>query len=251
MICPACFSDSFISRIISIRDGKPGRTKAAEILKCKICGLERLGLSDFKTSDYYASGQYDREVKQPTNWPDYVAHLSMLLKLYPGVFDGAAERTMIDAGSGNGEWGRLLNGLAHVHNLDYVGKALPVTADLVTSFNVVEHTENPIQYLQACRDMAEKGLFICTPNTDYIQMEHESFRQFFYRVQHNWYFNAKTLSMVLRNAGFESIRVGYYEPYGLNNRIVTAHQYSQTINEAYKHYLIQEGKAYYLYAFAS
>ena len=65
--------------------------------------------------------------------------------------------------------------------------------DILISFGVIEHTENPLVYLEQAKSfLSESGkLFLETDNSDdfLMQLDLPEFKMFFYRTAHYWYFD--------------------------------------------------------------
>lgn len=94
--------------------------------------------------------------------------------------------------------------------------------DVVTSFDVIEHIEHPIKFMQEIYDLlAENGVAIIGTPTDAPVMrkllgEIYEKKQLF-STQHLWVFSEKNLKRIARNAGFKNIEFRYYQRYGLDN----------------------------------
>jgi 2-polyprenyl-3-methyl-5-hydroxy-6-metoxy-1,4-benzoquinol methylase len=79
--------------------------------------------------------------------------------------------------------------------------------DLITAFQVLEHVEDPIQFLTTLRKYLKPDgyLYLEVPNINdaLISIYNiESYCDFSYREPHIFYYSPKTLSMVLERSGF-------------------------------------------------
>lgn len=75
-------------------------------------------------------------------------------------------------------------------------------------FHVLEHIVNPIEYMKNLKNYIEKDgmVFIEVPNNQDILISRydiPKFREFYYCSAHLWYFNAKSLEMLLNKAGYD------------------------------------------------
>lgn len=93
--------------------------------------------------------------------------------------------------------------------------------DLVTSFHVIEHVDEPIAFLRKIRNVLKPDgrAVLVTPNADDILMKLNlaSYRKFHYRTAHLWYFNDRSLQYAAMRAGFSKIKIQYRHSYDLSN----------------------------------
>ena len=93
--------------------------------------------------------------------------------------------------------------------------------DFATSFHVIEHTNDPVNYLRSIGSMLAQGgrAFVLTPNLDDVLMKvhFREFAPFFFRLVHNYYFNQRSLSWVADRAGFKVLKVFFFHEFGLSN----------------------------------
>ena len=82
----------------------------------------------------------------------------------------------------------------------YAGKI-----ELAFCFAVIEHTLDPLKFLQEIKKLLAPGgtLILSTPNRRDILMEFklEAYQRFFYRCVHRWYFDRESFSFCARKAG--------------------------------------------------
>ena len=96
--------------------------------------------------------------------------------------------------------------------------------DIVTSFDVIEHVEDPISFLKDIYDLLKVGgqAFVGTPTETPIMRKllGEDFeRKLLFSTQHLWIFSNKNLKMAAINAGFmeNNISFKYSQRYGIGN----------------------------------
>ena len=225
MTCKICGCEN--EKVIysgAIRDAKWGTfLDPVEILECEQCGVQRLPERLQKTSEFYASGEYDRKVREPvTDMRPYNRHLDILLDKCK---DNRIEADRIfDIGGGEGYFSKAVK--RHWSSLyaismdigdDITGLEPP---DIITSFNVIEHVEDPLQFMKEAYNLLPFGgeILICTPNRDNILMYiADNFPQFYYRTQHNWYFDGASLLELAFRAGFSDCSLAFSQNYGINN----------------------------------
>jgi 2-polyprenyl-3-methyl-5-hydroxy-6-metoxy-1,4-benzoquinol methylase len=93
---------------------------------------------------------------------------------------------------------------------------------VITSFDVIEHVEDPIKFMEDAYDLLKVGgrAIIGTPTEapvmrDILGEIYE--KQLLFSVQHLWILGENSLDLIAKKAGFKSIRVKYYQRYGINN----------------------------------
>jgi len=133
-------------------------------------------------------------------------------------------------------------------------------------FHVLEHVTEPIAFLRELqKKMTDDGrLFIEVPNRDDALISLYAipeFRDFYYQSAHLWYFNAKSLSYVLQQAGYAS-DIQYVQRYDLSNHLIWLrdrkpggqaryhHVLNDRLNTAYAECLAQKGMGDTLFAMA-
>ena len=110
--------------------------------------------------------------------------------------------------------------------------------DIITSFDVIEHVEEPYVFLKDIFDLlkADGGGIIGTP-TDAPVMRSllgELYEQeLLFSTQHLWIFAEKSLEIMARRAGFKQIRIQYFQRYGLSNLIGWLNERRPCGNPAY------------------
>lgn len=218
MTCKICSSKiSYTVYTGPIRDGRwPKLSADYYIIECENCKAQSLPYSSFKTADYYTSGEYDRQVREPVeDMRPYQRHLDVVLN------KTTHRDSLLDVGGGLGAFSELAS-----HHFDAVagyevGEQAPtLNPSVITSFNVIEHVEDPLLFLKSAYDLLPPGgqIVICTPNRDNILMEiSDPFKSFFYRTQHNWYFDSASLLELMFYAGFNNCSHAWTQNYHINN----------------------------------
>ncbi len=79
--------------------------------------------------------------------------------------------------------------------------------DTIFLFQVLEHIPNPIEFLKSCKKILKKNgrIYIEVPNLDdalYSVYQNPKFKEFYFRAPHLYYYNKKTLSMLMKKGGF-------------------------------------------------
>lgn len=134
--------------------------------------------------------------------------------------------------------------------------------DVVTSFDVIEHVQNPEEFLKGIFDLLKTdGQAIIGTPTDAPMMRMllgEAYeRKLLFSVQHLWIFSEQCLKMLAEKIGFSKVSVKYYQRYGIDNMIGwVKHQkpnseinlgiINETISSVWKSQLSEAGLADYL-----
>jgi 2-polyprenyl-3-methyl-5-hydroxy-6-metoxy-1,4-benzoquinol methylase len=258
--------------------------EAVTLHKCKKCGV--IWHDYIVPNAYYENGEYLQN--SFTGNDNVQAHyklndervLDMLNWTGTGVYRG---KTIVDVGCGVGCLLDFIRGTASraigiepanhfrkelinkghmaypsVSTLlnDYHGKV-----DLVTSFDVIEHTETPQEWLCGIYDALVPGgeIILGTP-TDYPVLRKlygKPFEEFIFSIHHPWVFSEKSLKWLFESAGFLKIKVEHKYHFGLGNVLNwlqhgTARgnvQYDflpQSLNEAWRQSMMEQGMGEYL-----
>lgn len=233
MKCPICGGEYW--KFIydgNVRDGNSGKVQNS-ILECNYCTLQRL--KKFYDPKNYDSNDY-REHLGEQEW-DYSFH-DEVQKHHFHEMPSVRGKTVIEVGCGAGSFldliakqaGRVIGIEPH---RDYRRKLLYETyaypadapkgiADVVVSFDVIEHVEDPVEFMESLGALVKPDgkIIVSTPNRNEILMQLlPEFREFRYQSVHNWYFDAQTLGMCVQRAGlwFDELRT--IHRYGLSNTI--------------------------------
>lgn len=150
---------------------------------------------------------------------------------------------------------------ADVAKDEYAGKI-----DVITSFDVIEHVENPQVFLQDVYTLLGSGgkTVIGTP-TDAPVMRRllgkDYEKKLLYSTQHLWVLSKQNLMMMAEKCGFKKIEIKYFQRYGLENllgwvrdkepkRDIYDDFISDTLNAVWKAQLSEHGLADYIVLYA-
>ena len=105
----------------------------------------------------------------------------------------------------------------HDAKAEYIGKI-----DVITSFDVIEHVENPKEFLQDVYDLLSPGgrAIIGTPTDAPVMrglLGNIYEQMILYSTQHLWIFSQESLACMAKTAGFQKYTFKYYQRYGLSN----------------------------------
>ena len=95
---------------------------------------------------------------------------------------------------------------------------------MITSFDVIEHVEDPVLFLKDIYDLLSEGgqAIIGTPTDAPVMREllgeiYE--KKILFSTQHLWIFSEKNYKDIARKAGFCNVKVKYFQRYGLDNLV--------------------------------
>lgn len=96
--------------------------------------------------------------------------------------------------------------------------------DVIVSFDVIEHVEDPRQFIQEIYDLlVERGIAVIGTPTDAPVMRKllgEIYeKKLLFSTQHLWIFSKENLNMMAKAAGFSEVEVKYFQRYGLGNML--------------------------------
>ena len=226
-----------------IRSGSPGKlTKENhQIIKCTSCGITKI--KEFPKIDY-DSGKYRLEYNDSSSISDYyTAHDEEQNERISNIgIQNFRDKIVLDFGCGGGSFLDSIKGVAKKTigiepNVEYLDsliskgheiyrsidecKKLYGTIDIVISFGVIEHIQNPLDYLKSSFDLLKPAgkLYLETDNLDDVlfQFNITDFNSFYYRTVHNWYFDKNSLKLLCEKAGFSFVQPGFRHGYGLSN----------------------------------
>ena len=232
----------------AIRDGSFGNLRdGAVVSRCGGCGVERLAEEFCKHESFYQSAEYREHLAQAADTEAYFRiHDELQIFTLEAIWPRSIrDQTVADIGCAGGSFldhvagvakeivavepsGNYHEGLAArgFHVYPYVSD-VPAkyegSVNFATSLQVIEHVENPRQFLADIRPLlAENGLLlVSTPNRRDILMDllPDNFPSFFYRVVHRWYFDAPSLARCAKVAGYTVTETRFVHRYGMSNML--------------------------------
>lgn len=138
--------------------------------------------------------------------------------------------------------------------------------DVITSFDVIEHVEDPKAFLADVFDLlADQGVAVIGTPTEAPVMRRllgkDYEKQVLFSTQHIWSFSAESLKILGGGAGFAEMSVRYGQRYGLGNLLgwlkakkpcsdLEDSVITQTLDNVYKTECIANGMADYIILYA-
>ncbi len=250
MKCKVCGGDKI--KIIyngRIRDGGLGKytEDAVTMWQCEACDvIWHDVLSD--TKQYYESREYRNSLEGSSDAETfYDLHDREALDKfqYTGT-DIYRHKVVADIGCGAGAFLDFLSGVCKTvigiepsetyrqimsekgyQTYAYAKEAKPDwknKVDIVTSFDVIEHVENPMGFIKDVFDLLSGGghAVIGTPTDAPVMRQFlgECYeRTLLFSTQHLWIFSEKNMEMMARNCGCKNIKIKYFQRYGIDNML--------------------------------
>ena len=250
--CQICGGSNIkIEHVGIIRDGGLGKytDKPVTMKRCMDCDViwhEKL----LDTKTYYGSDEYRNSLEGTAEEPDFyrLHDKETLAKLeYTGT-DIYRNKVICDIGCGCGAFLDFVSGAAKkiiaIEPTDSYCKVLrrkgfsafPYAADalgefagkvdVVTSFDVIEHVDDPQEFLKDAYDLLNPGgyAFIGTPTETPVMrrlLGEDYERKLLFSTQHIWVFSKKNLRIMAEKAGFDEDKIGFHyaQRYGIGNLI--------------------------------
>jgi 2-polyprenyl-3-methyl-5-hydroxy-6-metoxy-1,4-benzoquinol methylase len=230
----------------SVRDGAFGNLRqGATVARCEKCGADRLAEKYCLIESAYENDSYRTHLQQNMDAASFLAaHDEMQLFSLQSLWPMPLRRlSLADVGCAGGSFLDHVRGLASrivavepctlyhksladrgyevFEYADVAVQKIGPVVDLAVSLQVIEHTRDPHAFLADIRLLLKPGgcLLISTPNRDDFLMNAlpETYRQFFYRIAHRWYFDANSLKNCAERAGFAIDKIKYVHRYSLSN----------------------------------
>lgn len=272
----------------SIRKGVFGDFEEAIVYRCSECGVEVLPSSLGDVDKFYRTSDYREAIGQEAKAEAYLRRHDAEAFEKASLLSGVSLRgaTVVDVGCGGGSFLDTIRGLvrtsiavepaASYHDslnnrghlvfssLEEAGPQYEGEADLVTCFSVIEHVEKPLVLLQGCRRLLKPDglVLLSTPNRKDLLLEigPDSYRQFWYRRVHLFYFDERSLRRAAQESGYSRVETEYRQRYGFSNFTEwlrsgkpTGHggqaPLGQSFDRVWKRELEERGRSDYLYAF--
>lgn len=250
MKCKLCESENIeVAYHGYIRDGKvcSKTPEEIDIYRCKKCGVmwHHAG-HDLKT--FYESKDYRMELESTSDIEDfYQLHdFESLDKFcYTGT-DCFRHKIVADIGCGGGAFLDFLSGVSDkiiaVEPSDYYRNILkqkgyftyPYASDaygefsgqvdVITSFDVIEHVDDPIAFLKDVFILLKEGgrAAIGTPTEAPLMRKligKDYDQKLLFSTQHIWVFNSSSLQYAAKCAGFQTMQIRYAQRYGIGNMV--------------------------------
>lgn len=246
--CEICHTDDWSSSYEGpIRAGAFATSvEGGKVAVCGGCGVARLGEELCINARSYESEAYRFAMAQGLTAADFFCHadpiqIHHLEAVWPLSLRGLV---IADIGCGAGSFVDYVAGLASqivaieptalYHDslrergyevFSYAAdatKARPESVDFAVSFQVIEHVQNPREFLGDIAGLLKPGgrLLIATPNREDILMKllPDEFRPFFYRIAHRWYFDRASLRHCVEAvAALRVERERFLHTYGISN----------------------------------
>ena len=200
------------------------------VTRCKNCGVGRLAEADCIKPNAYETEEYRATVNQGLKVTDFykIADPVQIFHLKAAQSISLRGKLVADIGCGAGSFSDYISGIVNqiiaieptkiyqdslikrgYKTFDYTKDAFnefEEKVDFAVSFQVIEHVENPVQFLQEIFQLLKPGgkLLIATPNSNDVMLKLMplEFKSFFYRKVHRWYFDTSSLSFTAKKAGF-------------------------------------------------
>lgn len=134
--------------------------------------------------------------------------------------------------------------------------------DISVSFDVIEHLENPLEFLKEIKLLLKTDgfLLLCTPNCQdwLIDFLPGVYDRFFFRQVHRWYFTGYSLEKLGSLAGFSKVNIKYIQKYDLSNALLWIRDHRPTgqgktnvfrdLDTNYKMTREKQGRSDFIYA---
>ena len=288
LLCPACGYTAWEPHYVGpVRAGKFGNlTSEMTVHRCVECGLKYLDAPkvDYESEAYRVLVEDLPEVRayQQAHDREQAERLGVVpLQTFRdcvAIDVGAGAGSFLDAVSGFTSDTVAVEPSAHFHAhlaskghkvFSYGSDALRAykgRADIVTSFAVIEHVDEPRQFVKEALELCRSGGKVCfsTPNAEdwLVDFLPGSYDRFFYRSVHRWYFNGACLVRMLESLGAVDVKLHYYQRFDVANALRWIRDQRPTglgdasflfepLNEQFRRLLEESGKSDYLFVTAT
>jgi len=251
--CPLCKSEDMFLITNKVRFGKE-----ADVYRCNDCSLVFLDQDSFEfPKDFYEKEYhqtYLTHVEPDALDPEkYFEKASKTTKKWADKFlyqfPHCMEATVLDVGCSTGHFmcqikpkvraviGVELNEKElkfckeekklEVYN---VIKTVLANKHFITMIYVLEHIADPVTFLKDCRKklIVPNGRIVllvpCINDALLWLYKIPEYKEFHFCIEHLYYFNKKTLNLVLEQAGFNDIQIEMLQEYPLTNHLKWLYQ---------------------------
>lgn len=249
MECKICKSDNveiIYNKII--RNGGLGRytSHPVPMYQCKACGVIWHDRMVEDVNEYYESPKYRDSMNEGSDIEVFYQNhdRETFDKLQYTGTEIFRDKVVTDIGCGGGAFLDVLRGVAAkiiaiepselfrdvlikkgFFTYSYAQDALQdwgSKVDVVTSFDVIEHVDNPMNFICDSYDLLQNnGTAIIGTPTDAPIMRSllgECYeKEVLFSVQHLWILSGKSLCRMAKEAGFRKTEIRYYQRYGIGN----------------------------------
>lgn len=223
---------------------------ARNVLKCRSCALVFLEPKSVDLPNYYAGDYRNRYTAVPGKamsskeifdmylpfQKDRIKEIESILRADAKVLDVGSstghflnalapyvrETVGIEFNRDNAAFSRSLGITTYTEPIENTDLS-PASFDLITLFQILEHVEEPVKFLQSLgRYLKPNGhLVVEVPNLDDALLSIynvRAFADFWFIEPHLYYFNTATLKKILEKAGFAG-RIKSTQEYSLMNHL--------------------------------
>jgi len=196
-----------------------------ECEQCLFAWQYPLEQSEQESVQFFAAAYADEGQTQPEYFnPDHKREIALLEYGFLASLP-TDERTLLDIGAGSGVFAEVaaehdwrvtavdpaldIDRIRHIASIRAVrGTAEQLSGgesfDVVTMWDVIEHTTNPLQQIIQARDCLKEGgwLVIETGNYKSVSRVKRGPDSWIYQLDHRWYFSPESIRQLLGRAGF-------------------------------------------------
>lgn len=274
-----------------IRDGALGvYTKdAVKMYQCDECGVIWHEATK-NLNEYYESSEYRESLEGTVDAETFYKNhdKESLQKFMMTGTERFRGKNVADIGCGAGAFLDYINGVAKnviaieptaeyrniIKNKGYNTYAYAKDAqkdwqnkvDVITSFDVIEHVENPLEFMNDAYALMRRGgvSIIGTPTDAPIMrslLGNIYEQKVLFSTQHLWVFGAKSLEYIAQKAGFTNVSVKYFQRYSVGNFLgwirqkeprseITSAVISEYLDAAWKAHCNEKGFSDYIVLYA-
>lgn len=238
-LCYLCNSGHF-----AVRKGSVRGNETLQVLECTSCGLVTLSSFSHLSQTHYQDGKMHGE--EPLSIEAWIKETETDdRRRYEMFKEKITGKRVLDFGCGNGAFLLKARNVAfdvrgveletrlqpffkekklHVWNSVESALASGEKFDIITSFHVFEHLEDPKAMLRALSNLlTDSGEIILeVPSSDDALLtlyDSDAFSNFTYWDQHLYLFNSHTLPLMVKEAGFKVKWSKQYQRYSLANHL--------------------------------